>query len=89
MVMVNTHHPKAGPTYWNAMRAREVESRLDYMLLPATRLQMVTQCFVLRREGRRLQLVPHRRLAADDKSKSGAATWRSHNGSARCGGMGF
>ena len=31
------------------------------MLLPATRLQMVTHCFVLRREGRRLQLIPHRR----------------------------
>ena len=45
MVMVNTHYPRGGPTYWNALRGREVESRLDYILLPATRLQMVTHCF--------------------------------------------
>ena len=56
MVMVNTHYPRGGPTTWNALRGREVESRLDYILLPAMRLQMVTHCFVLRREGR-----PHRR----------------------------
>ena len=61
MVMVNTHYPKGGPTYWNALRGREVESRLDYILLPATRLQMVTHCLVLRKEDRRLQLIPHRR----------------------------
>ena len=28
-------------------------------------------------------------MAADDTSKTGAAVWRSHNGSARCGGVGF
>ena len=61
MVMVNTHYPKGGPSYWNSLRGREVESRLDYILLPGTRLQMVTHCFVLRRDGRRLQLIPHRR----------------------------
>ena len=61
MVMVTTHYPGGGHTYWNAMRGREVQSRLDYILLPATRLQLFTLCFVLRREGRRLQLIPHRR----------------------------
>ena len=61
MVMVNAHHPEGGPTYWNALGGREVESQLDYILLPATRLQMVTHCCVIRREGRRLQLIPHRR----------------------------
>ena len=39
MVVVNTHYPGSGPTYWNALRGREVQSGLDYMLLPATRLQ--------------------------------------------------
>ena len=47
MVMVNKHYPRGGPTNWNALRGREVEWRLDYILLPATRLQMVTHCFVL------------------------------------------
>ena len=61
MVMVNTLYPKGGFTCWNALGGREVESRLDYVLLPATRLQKVTHCFVFRREGRRLQLFPHRR----------------------------
>ena len=60
-VMVNTHYPRGGPTNWNALRGREVESRLDCVLLRATRLQIVTHCFVLRREGRRLQLILHRR----------------------------
>ena len=39
MVMVNTHYPRGGPTYRNALTGREVEPRLDYILLPATRLQ--------------------------------------------------
>ena len=57
----NEHgHPKGGPTCWNALGGREVESRLYYILLPATRLQKVTHCFVFRK-GRRLQLIPHRR----------------------------
>ena len=61
MVMVNTHYFEGDPTSWNALGGREVESRLDYILLPATRLQMVTHCFVLRREVRRRQLITHRR----------------------------
>ena len=61
MAMVNTYYPRGGPTYWDALGGREVTSRLDYILLPATRPQLVKHCFVLRREGRRLQLIPHRR----------------------------
>ena len=61
MAMVNTYYPRGGPTYWNALGGREVASRLDYILLPATRLQLVKHCFVLRREGRRLQLIPRQR----------------------------
>ena len=61
MAMVNSYYPRGGPTYWNALGGREVASRLDYMLLPATRLQLVKHCFVLRREGRRLQLISQRR----------------------------
>ena len=61
MAMVNTYYPRGGPTCWNALGGREVASRLDYILLPATRRQLVKHCFVLRREGRRLQLIPHRR----------------------------
>ena len=41
MAMVNTYYPRGGPAYWNALGGREVASRFDYMLLPATRLQLV------------------------------------------------
>ena len=61
MAIENTYYPRGGPTYWNALGGREVASRLDDILLPATRHQLVKHCFVLRREGRRLQLIPHRR----------------------------
>ena len=61
MVMMNTHYPRGGTTNWNALGGREVESRLDYTLHPATWLQLVKHCFVLRKEGRRLQLIPHQR----------------------------
>ena len=54
LVMVNTHYPRGGSTFWNALEGREVESRLDYILPPATRFQLVKHCFVLRKEGRRL-----------------------------------
>ena len=85
--------PKGGPTCLNALGGREVESRLDYILLPATRLQKVTHCFVFRK-GRRLQLILHRHprdhwplmIRAKLELLHGG---RSHNGSARCGGMGF
>ena len=61
MLMVNTHYRKGSPTCWNALGGMEVESRLDYILLPATRFQNVIHRFVLRREGRRFQLILHRR----------------------------
>ena len=48
MAMVNTYYPGC-PTYWNALGGREVASRLHYILLPATRLQLVKHCFVFRR----------------------------------------
>ena len=44
-------------THWEG----EKWNPLDYILLPAARLELVNQYFVLRREGRRLQLIPHRR----------------------------
>ena len=46
MAMVNTHYPRGGPTYWNALGGREVASKL------------VKHCFVVRREGRRLPAHP-------------------------------
>ena len=54
LMMMNTHYPRGGSTNWNALEGREVESRLDYILLPATRFQLVKHCFVHRKEGCRL-----------------------------------
>ena len=57
MVMVNTHYPRGGSTYWNAEK-----SNRDWITCCfQPRDKLVTHCFVLRREGRRLQLIPHRR----------------------------
>ena len=50
MVMVSTHHSRGGLNYWNAREGREIESRLDYIVLQATRLQLVKHCFGLRRK---------------------------------------
>ena len=91
-VVVNTHHPRGGPTYRNALRGREVESRLDYILPPATR----SNAYTLFRPSKRGPApsahpppMPTRPLAAHDTSKTGSVVWRSHNGSARCGDRGF
>ena len=59
---MNTHYPEGDTPHtgmhWEAGR---LNRDWDYILLPATRLPMVTHCFVLRREDGRFQLISHRR----------------------------
>ena len=60
-MMEHLHYPKEDPIYCNVLKVREVDSRLDYVFLLVTWLQMSTYYFVFRIKDRRLQLIPLRR----------------------------
>ena len=89
MVMVNTHYRRGGPTYWNALRGKKIETGLHFASSHAT---SNGHTVFLSKRGPTLSAhsspTPTCPLAADGKSKSEAAVWRRHNGSAICGGMG-